>query len=251
MPLSTSSKHRPPPLRWPPRRHLSPFRTSFNLPNPEGRVPVRGIHSSSTWKIRLVHAPPPLLLRTLPAAPGRAAVSRGPPLPPLPWLLRPPQAQGRFLSRPPRASPLRPCALAAPRKAGASRCLSLTPLPAPNPIPSTSPGLGEHLRSMATGELGAVARFPVPPSPRPGLRPPRPRRAPSGTWPPFPRLRSAPDTPAPRAPQLRAHPSQLPPPRTPSPGGGGHERARRRGQWALGLLWPLPRAAANRGGRWW
>lgn len=98
------------------------------------------------------------------------------------------------------------------------------------PDPSSSPGFGEHPHCISTCELGAVTSLPAAPTSSRGLRPPRPRRAPSSTWPPLPRLRSPPDAPAPRAPQLRAHPSQLPPHRPPSPGGGGPERA---------LAWPM------------
>lgn len=58
-------------------------------------------------------------------------------------------------------------------------------------------------------------------------------------------------TPRHLARPLRAPPLPVPRPSLGGEAGPGRERARRRGQWALGLLWPLPRAAANRGGRWW
>ena len=110
------------------------------------------------------------------------------------------------------------------------------------------PALGSVLPAPSTCEPRAVnPPFPGP-APQGRAPPTSPRARAQGTWPPLPRLRSLtrprPARPAPRPP------SPLPPPPLPIRE-AGPERARRRVQWALVLLWPLPRAAANRGGRWW
>ncbi|XP_049726664.1 uncharacterized protein LOC126068268 [Elephas maximus indicus] len=114
------------------------------------------------------------------------------------------------------------------------------------------PKLEAHLHSTSTCESRAVTPTLCP------LQPPAPPtalgRAPRSpyTWPSHPRLRHVPDSPA------HGSRSSAPTPRgfllpalSPSGKWGGHQRAQWRSQWALSLRWPLPRAAANRGGRRW
>jgi hypothetical protein len=97
-------------------------------------------------------------------------------------------------------------------------------------------------------------RLPLPP-PRLGLRPPRLGRAPrSGGHLATPPPALHPSDSPPRA-RHRSAPTPLrflllAPPSLRGRRGPGPERARRRSQCTLGLLWPLPRATANHGERW-
>lgn len=234
------------------RRHLSPFRTSSNLPN--SRRVSRGRHSFFAEQDPARSCSPSPAPFGPARHPGRAAAARD---------HLSPHSLGSFLLSKPRAhshspphwrvrfAPQTQEALPGRRQPpGARHSRPFRPL-TPYLRPSRLWGASAlHLHVQAGGSR-APTRSP-PTTSSLGLRPPRPGRAPRSTWPPLPRRRSRP-LPAPRAPVLRAHSSRFPPPR-PLPlreAGGGPRRARRRGQWAPGLLWPLPRAAANRGGRWW
>lgn len=201
-------------------------------------------------RVRLGHLARPLPLRPLPsraATRGGTAASRGPRLSPLPRVLCTPR-------KPRRESRLGPRALAAPGKAaGPERPPPLTPFPAPHPVPAASSGFEGGGRLPGSPPARARGQSLTEPGPAPpaGLRPPRPGRAPRHLAAPPPAPRGSPSHPPPaRRSRLRAHPRRFLPGPAPS-GRRGPGPARRRGQWAPGLLWPLPRAAANRGGRWW
>lgn len=146
------------------------------------------------------------------------------------------------------------CSPPSPRRSQEGSSLQVPtshPLSGPSPLTQplqSPPALGSVLHAPSTCEPRAVTPHFPGPAPQARAPPTSPRARARGTWLPLPRLRSLarprPVRPAPRPP------SPLPPPPLPIRE-AGPERARRRGQWALVLLWPLPRAAANRGGRWW
>lgn len=257
-------QHRSPPRPHPPVRVLPPGGrrplsvTSHTLPcpvqpSPEGRVLGKSTPCPSMRETRGVHAPlqPPLSGLAHSPRQGSSLLVNAPlPIPVAPSSSPSSGAHSHSPSTCASGSPLSPR-----RKAAAPRCPPFTPLPAPHPVPSSSSSFGERPHSTSTCEPRAVTPLPdAPPPPlarapptAPGARAQEYLATPPPAW-----RRSPPASPAQRAvarsPPLAA--SFSPPPPSPG-GGGGHERARWRGQWALGLLWPLPRAAANRGRRWW